>query len=157
MNALRAKQQGNPRHCPTQEEVLRLLAAVSDTYGYPTRLIVHLLYACGLRVTEPLNLRIKDVVLSESKLYVYQSKGGKGRVVLFPGCLTAALQKQMTVAQHIAEQDHARRIPVPLPGLLAKKYPSAAHSERWAWFFPSIGEFGIYRNLQSAGWVWTPA
>ena len=39
--------------------MLRLLAAVSDTYGYPTRLIVYLLYACGLRVTEPLNLRIK--------------------------------------------------------------------------------------------------
>ncbi len=123
VNSLRAKQQGNPRHCPTQEEVLRLLAAISDTYGYPTRLIVHLLYACGLRVTEPLNLRIKDVDFRESKLYVYQSKGGKGRVVLFPGCLTGALQRQMTVAQHVAEQDHARGIPVPLPGLLAKKYP----------------------------------
>lgn len=24
-----------------------------------------------------------------------------------------------------------------LPGLLAKKYPYAAHAERWAWLFPS--------------------
>ena len=137
VNSLRAKQQGNPRHCPSQEDVRRLLANVVDIYGYPTRLIVHLLYGCGLRVTEPLNLRIKDLDFKESKLYVYQAKGGKGRVVLFPHCLSGALQQQMTVAQHLAEQDHARRIPVPLPGLLAKKYPSAAHSERWAWFFPS--------------------
>jgi integron integrase len=137
VSSLRAKQPGNPRHCPTQEDVGRLLAAVSDIYGYPTRLIVHLLYACGLRVTEPLNLRIKDVNLKESKLYVYQAKGGKGRVVLLPACLTGALEQQMTVAKRVAEQDRARGIPVPLPGLLAKKYPSAARSERWAWFFPS--------------------
>ncbi len=41
VNSLRARQQGNPRHCPTPEEVRRLLAAVVDIYGYPTRLIVH--------------------------------------------------------------------------------------------------------------------
>ena len=137
VNSLRAKQPANPRHCPSQEDVRRLLGAVADIYGYPTRLIVHVLYGCGLRVTEPLNLRIKDVDFKESKFYVYQAKGGKGRVVLFPNCLTGPLQQQMAVAKHIAEQDHARGIPVPLPGLLAKKYPSAARSERWAWFFPS--------------------
>ena len=137
VNSLRAKQPANPRHCPSQEDVRRLLGAVADIYGYPTRLIVHLLYGCGLRVTEPLNLRIKDVDFKESKFYVYQAKGGKGRVVLFPNCLTGPLQQQMAVAQHIAKQDHARGIPVPLLGLLAKKYPSAARSERWAWFFPS--------------------
>src|ERR1044071_1633367 len=34
-------------------------------------------------------------------------------------------------------QRTTKGIPVALPGLLAKKYPYAAHSERWAWFFPS--------------------
>ncbi len=76
INALRAKRPGEIRQCPTQDDVRRLLAAVTDIYCYPTRLIVHLLYGCGLRVTEPLNLRIKDVDLRESKLYVYQAKGG---------------------------------------------------------------------------------
>ena len=113
MRWLSTRQRESQRRAPaslftqerTQEEVRRLLAAVSETFGYPTRLIVHLLYACGLRVTEPLNLRIKDVDFKESKLYVYQAKGGKGRVVLFPGCLTAALQKQMDLAKRVAEQD----------------------------------------------------
>ena len=137
VDALRAKRPGTLRQCPSQEEVRQLLAAVSDTYGYPTRLIAHLLYACGLRVSEPLNLRIKDLDFRQARLYVYQAKGNKGRVVLFPSCLTDALQQQMLVARQVAEQDHARGIPVPLPGLLAKKYPSAARSERWAWVFPS--------------------
>src|SRR5262249_30999844 len=61
----------------------------------------------------------------------------KSRVVLFPACLAGALEQQTAVAKRVAEQDHIRGIPVPLPGLLAKKYPSAARSERWAWLFPS--------------------
>jgi len=137
VNSLRAKRPSTVRQCPTPEEVRQVLATVSDIYGYPTRLIVHLLYGCGLRVSEPLNLRIKDVDLNEARLYVYQSKGGKGRVVLFPRCLAEPLERQMLVAKNVAAQDHARGIPVPLPGLLAKKYPSAARSERWAWLFPS--------------------
>lgn len=79
--------------------MLQLLASVSDIYSYPTRLIVHLLYACGLRVSEPLNLRIKDIDLKQHRLYVHQAKGNKGRVVLFPDCLTPALQRQLEVAR----------------------------------------------------------
>jgi len=137
VDSLRAKRQATIRQCPTQDEVRQLLATVSDIYHYPTRLIVHLLYGCGLRVTEPLNLRIKDVDIKEGRFYIYQSKGNKGRVVLFPKCLTESIQRQLVVAKKLAAQDHARGIPVPLPGLLAKKYPSAARSERWAWLFPS--------------------
>jgi len=37
-----------------------LLQAVVDVGGYPTNLVARLLYRRGLRVTEPLNLRIKD-------------------------------------------------------------------------------------------------
>jgi len=84
INSLRAKRPAGLRHCPARDEVLQLLAHVADTHGYPTRLVVHLIYACGLRVCEPLNLRIKDVDLKQRRLYVHQSKGNKARVVLFP-------------------------------------------------------------------------
>ena len=82
VDALRAKRAGTIRHCPSQEEVSQLLAAVTDVYRYPTRVITHLLYGCGLRVSEPLNLRIKDVDLKLGRLYVHQAKGNKGRVGL---------------------------------------------------------------------------
>ena len=49
-----------------------------DIYDYPTRLIAHLLYGCGLRVSEPLDLRLKDVDLQQRRLYIHQSKGKKG-------------------------------------------------------------------------------
>jgi len=137
VNSLRARRPATIRQCPTPADVHRLLAAVSDIYRYPTRLIVHLLYGCGLRVSEPLNLRIKDVDLKQARLYVYQSKGNKGRVVVFPKCLAEPIERQMVLAKAVAAHDHAKGIPVALPGLLAKKYPYAARSERWAWLFPS--------------------
>jgi len=73
VESLRAKPAGTVRQAPTQEEVRHLLSAVTDIYGYPTRLIVHLLYACGLRVSEPLNLRLKDIDFKETRLYLYQA------------------------------------------------------------------------------------
>src|SRR6267378_4552862 len=52
ISALRAKRPATIRDCPSQTEVFQLLSAVPDVHHYPTRLIVHLLYACGLRVTD---------------------------------------------------------------------------------------------------------
>ena len=140
------------RECPTTEEVARLLAAVRDVHGYPTRLLVHLLYACGLRVTEPLNLRIKDLDLSNSRLNIRQAKGKQDRVVGFPGCLATALARQLDLAKAMAAADRARGIPVPLPGLLDRKYPAAGLSERWAWLFPSLTTCRHPRTRKEVRW-----
>jgi len=137
ISALRARRPAALRHCPAREEVDKLLAQVGDAHGYPTRLIAHLIYGCGLRVCEPLNLRIKDLDLPKRRLHIHQSKGNKGRVVLFPNCLVPALERQLALARALAAEDFARGIPVALPGLLAKKFPYAQRSERWAWLFPS--------------------
>jgi site-specific recombinase XerD len=137
VNALRAKRPPTLRYCPDRAETLQVLAQVNDVHGYPTRLLTHLIYACGLRVCEPLNLRIKDLDLKERRLHVYQAKGNKGRVVRFPECLASALERQLSVAKSMHAHDLGKRIPVALPGLLAKKYPYAQFAERWAWLFPS--------------------
>jgi site-specific recombinase XerD len=137
INALRAKRPPGLRYCPDRSETLQLLAHVQDVHGYPTRLLVHLLYACGLRVCEPLNLRIKDLDLKGHRLHIHQAKGNKGRVVQFPECLSVALERQWVIARTLHAHDLAKRIPVALPGLLAKKYPYAEYVERWAWLFPS--------------------
>jgi site-specific recombinase XerD len=137
VNALRAKRPPSLRYCPERGETLQLLTRVRDVHGYPTRLLVHLLYACGLRVCEPLNLRVKDLDLTNRRLYIYQAKGNKGRIVQFPECLKPALELQLAVAKAQHAHDYKERIPVALPGLLAKKYPYAQFVERWAWLFPS--------------------
>ena len=137
INALRAKSPPGLRYCPNRTETLQLLAEVNDIHGYPTRLLVHLLYACGLRVCEPLNLRIKDLDLKNRRLFIHQAKGNKGRVIQFPECLTTALEGQLATAKALHLHDLTKRIPVALPGLLAKKYPYAEFADRWAWLFPS--------------------
>jgi integrase len=64
VNALRAKRPVQERHAPTVTETQSLLQTIRNEGGYPTNLIARLLYGCGLRVSEPLNLRIKDVNLA---------------------------------------------------------------------------------------------
>lgn len=137
VTSLRAKRPAQVRYAPAKEQVLALLDATKDTHGYPTRLLVRLLYGCGLRVTEPLNLRIKDVDVSHSRLTIRGAKGGKDRVVSVPCALMAEVVAQMKRARFTHEDDVKARIPLEVPGQLARKYKNAPFSWQWAWVFPS--------------------
>lgn len=137
IDALRAKTPARIRTAPELDDVRALLGAVRDLHGYPTRLIVRLIYGCGLRVTEPLNLRIKDVKLAESRLVLRGAKGGKDRIVAIPCSLARELREQVDAARVIWRRDVSARIPVALPGLLAAKYPQHAHAWSWSWLFPA--------------------
>lgn len=136
IHALRAKRGERVRSAPSENEVKQLLATVQDASGYPTRLIVHLLYGCGFRVTEPLNLRIRDVDLDNSRFVVRAAKGNKDRVVAIPCSLTGQIRAQMDAARVTWQRDVAAGVPVQLPNRVDQKYPAARFSWRWAWLFP---------------------
>lgn len=53
---------------------------------YPV--IFRMLYGCGLRISEALNLKMRDVDLSEGLLYIYNSKNHKDRVIPMDKSLT---------------------------------------------------------------------
>ena len=95
IDALRARRPARLRHAPTVAETQALLQTVRDRAGYPTNLIVRLLYGCGLRVTEPLNLRIKDLNFEKLALFIVGAKGGKDRVVGIPPSVVPELAQQM--------------------------------------------------------------
>lgn len=137
VDALRVTRPAHLRHAPTVTETRTLLQAVRDVGGYPTNLIARLLYGCGLRVTEPLNLRIKDLDLQAPKLFILGAKGGKDRIVALPCSLTTELTQQLDFARAIWRQDVQNRIPVMIPGQLARKYPEYQFAWPWAWLFPS--------------------
>lgn len=62
-----------------------------------------------LRVTEPLNLRIKDVNLEAAQLTIRAAKGGKDRVVAIPCSALEDLREQLQAAQAVwrrDQQDH---------------------------------------------------
>jgi integron integrase len=141
IDALRAKQPKPQRQAPSREQVRAFRAAVKDTPNTPARLLVDLLYGCGLRVSEPLDLRVKDILWGENQLSIRDAKGGKDRRVPIPEMLKAALKIQVQRAQQVWEWDrrNAPAVGVPLPNALAKKYPSAQTAWQWFYVFPAAG------------------
>jgi integron integrase len=152
VDALRAKKPAHIRFAPEASEVRKLIANLQDVGGYPTSLIVKLIYGCGLRVSEPLNLRVKDVLLEDSKLVICGAKGGKDRFVSIPCSLTTELAAQLKYAKAVGEQDRLNRRPVALPHLLARKYPHWQFSPKWAWLFPSRTTCQHPRTGQTVRW-----
>ena len=72
------------------EEVQRIL----DCVGRPhTRLCLQTIYACGLRISEGVNLQVDDIDSARMMLHVRRGKGAKDRTVPLPGCLLAVLRQ----------------------------------------------------------------
>ena len=136
VDALRATRPDRIRYCPPRSEVMKLLPMVPNVGGYPTNLVTRLLYGCGLRVGEPIALRIKDVDLEKGKLSILGAKGGKDRVVALPCSLVEEIRQQMDFVRAIWRRDVLAKIPICLPHQLAKKYPVYQFSWPWAWLFP---------------------
>lgn len=136
IDALRAKREVSLRRAPSMAEVGRLLAEVRDESGYPVRLVVRLIYGCGLRITEPLSLRVRDIELAHSRLIIRRAKGGKDRVVPLPCSLAREIEAQLKTARLTFERDAAAGVPIKLPSRMERKYPRAQFSWHWAWLFP---------------------
>jgi integron integrase len=136
IDAMRARRQPTQRITVDIDSTFKLLDAIQDRGGYPTKFIARLLYGCGLRITEALNLRVKDIDFKQSRIIIWKSKGDKSRVVPLPCQLVAGLQVQLSYAKGLWERDCANGLPVKLPGALAIKYKSYAHNWNWYYVFP---------------------
>ncbi len=79
--------QKHPVHL-TKEEVASLVQAAPTKQS---RLMIELLYACGLRVSELVKLRYDDIS-SDGTLHVRQGKGGKDRITVIPDSLREQLR-----------------------------------------------------------------
>lgn len=116
------------------------VSQILDTASGQWKVFLALLYGCGLRVAEALNLRFKDIHLDTNKVHVRMSKGHKSRVISLPTKLLSSLthQKEYVEFQYkrdLAEQPHV--IIVDLPFSLARASPNLAKSLDWQYFFPN--------------------
>lgn len=136
INALRAKTPKVERHAPSVEEITAVLGCLKDRNGFPVRLVFKLLYGCGMRVSEPLNLRIKDIRFDRGEIIIRDAKGGNDRVVSIPPCLVDELRVQVEAARVVWNKDHVNNQPHQLPNAYARKAPSAAFEWGWAFLFP---------------------
>lgn len=112
--------------------------AVIDKLAAPGALIAGLMYGSGLRVSEALNLRIKDLDFAEQQLTVRDGKGSNERMTLLPGSLYEPLQEQIEHVEALHAYDTKKGFgEVFMPDALNRKYPTAARETRWQFLFPS--------------------
>ena len=128
---------GKRRNVPsvlTREECGRLFAELSGT----TRLMAELMYGAGLRLTEMLRLRVKDLDVERLQLAVRSGKGNKDRLTMVPRSLEARLREHRVKLRGLHERDREAKLPgVELPEALARKWPKAGEKFEWFWVFPS--------------------
>ncbi len=134
IDALRSHR--NP-HIPvvlTRDEIARLLPIIRGV----SQLIVNLLYGSGLRISEALRLRVKDIDFGYKQITVRAGKGNKERVTPLPTSLIPTLHDQLNRARAIHRHDLSLGFgEVFLPHALARKYPNAGHEWTWQYAFPS--------------------
>jgi integron integrase len=132
-NITRATQ---PQRLPcvlTQAETQRVLSALPDT---APGLVLRLAYGAGLRLSEALRLRVKDVDIDRLTLTVREGKGGKDRTTVLPAILVPAMAAQLANRRKLHDVDLARgMVDVELPHALARKYPNAPREWGWQWIF----------------------
>ena len=118
----------------TRSEVKHILANLDGIQ----HLIVSLLYGTGMRLTEGLRLRVKDLDFEYHQITVRDGKGQKDRLTMLPSSLVELLHQQLQKAKRLHDQDLAMGYgTVEMPYALARKYPNAQSEWKWQLVFPS--------------------
>ena len=106
----------------------------------PYDLVVKLLYGCGLRISECLDLRVNAFNFDMGILTIHNGKGGKDRTVPLPETLISQLYTQLEWVKEVLDQDSSAPgfAGAFLPHALERKSPNAAKEFIWQWFFPAV-------------------
>jgi integron integrase len=118
----------------TREEVGRVI----DHLEYPFNLLVGVLYGCGLRLFECLNLRVGCIDFGDKILTVHDGKGKKDRTLPLPDKLIPELEKHLKRVVNLHGMDvKANYDGVFMPGALDRKWKNASKELVWQWVFPA--------------------
>ena len=118
----------------SREEIDAIIANLK----YPYDLIVKLLYGCGLRLFECMNLRVNDLNFETGILTVHDGKGKKDRTVPLPEAIVPDLKNQLAFVIELHREDlKSGYAGTFLPTQMEKKYKNAARELVWQWFFPA--------------------
>jgi len=119
---------------------------------YPYDLVVKMLYGCGLRIAECMNIRINNFNLDVGILTIHDGKGKKDRSLPLPETILPDIQRQIDVVRRIHRQDREEGTAgVFMFDAMEKKYKNAGQEFPWQWFFPAkeltwVSEAGEYRR-----------
>jgi len=119
----------------TSDEANRVIAQLHGD----RKLMAQLMYGCGLRVSECVRLRVKDIDFGNNQIIVREGKGRKDRLTMLPKAIIEELHRQIRSVRAQHEKDCNEGFgEVYMPHALARKYPLAATSLAWQFLFPSL-------------------
>ena len=117
----------------SREEIDRILKYLDYLYD----LVVKMLYGCGLRLFECLNLRVQNFNFDASILTVHDGKGKKDRTVPLPATIIPELKAQLERVKKLHEEDLQNNYTGTFMfGQMEKKFKNCAKDLVWQWFFP---------------------
>jgi integron integrase len=132
--AIRAKRTRRLPVVLSKKELENLLSHLSGI----NLLMAKVIYGCGLRLQECLQLRVKDIDFERSTITIRQSKGDKDRETVLPESIKKELGDYLEKVRAIHEKDRINNLPgVQIPNALERKYPNAGKEWGWFWAFPS--------------------
>ena len=104
----------------------------------PWKLLAQLMYGSGLRTSEAIKLRVKDIDFDHQMIIVRSGKGNKDRRTVLPDALAFDLQLQIQVVSKIHQKDISDGYgEVYMPNALNRKYRTASKQLPWQFLFPS--------------------
>ena len=134
LNYKRARPRRRVPQVLTHSEAMQIIAGLHP----PVKLAVQILYGCGLRQAECLDLRIKDIDFGMKEIIVRQGKGGKDRRTLLPSSLRMDLEQQVERVKQLHQVDTAHGYgEVYIPAALGRKFPNAYRETAWQFLFPA--------------------
>ncbi|MDJ0691856.1 MAG: integron integrase, partial [Xenococcaceae cyanobacterium MO_188.B32] len=135
VNAVRAKKTKYLPTVLTKEEVVIIIQQLSGVH----QLLIKLLYGTGLRLSEGLSLRVKDIDFAQQQIIVRDTKGNESRVTMLPESIAEELKIHLQSVKVIHQQDLQKGYgSVYLPFALERKYPRAKYDWIWQFVFPSV-------------------
>ena len=119
----------------SREEVQKVLSNLKGEF----HLMASLLYGGGLRLSECLNLRVKDIDFGLKELVVRGGKGNVDRRTILPLALIPQLNIQIDKARIRLEENLLVKgfVGASMPEALERKYKNASKELAWQYIFPS--------------------
>ncbi|MCX6082027.1 MAG: integron integrase [Chloroflexi bacterium] len=130
-------QTSRPKRLPIVLTPAEALAVINHMHGIP-RLMTKILYGSGLRLTEYLHLRVKDLDFEQHQLIVRGGKGDDDRLTILPDSIAPEPKVLLQDVKVLHEKDLREGYgETALPNALSVKYPKAGKEWGWQYIFPA--------------------
>jgi integrase/recombinase XerD len=95
---LELEREKKPKTLPqllSESELKRFFQVIQDCGNVEHEIMLRLLFYTSIRVSELVNIKVRDVDLGGCKIFIDQGKGSKDRVILFPASFRLTLSTHM--------------------------------------------------------------